>query len=271
MNPAAPRTIVEACLPNGRQPGRDEVGLDVVFDVAAAAGVGEQPVRLAIRRMIAAGEIVQSGRGRGGTLRLTGEGLQRLDRDRIALRLAALQDAGEAPWDGRWQLIAISTPESERAIRDQLRRRLLESGAAAVSTGLYVSPHDLTDLLPTGGREHLVLAAADRLTVRGQQQPQVIAEMLWPATPLLRGYTELDALTGTVRKRVRGAGTDAARGLMITLAVALEQAIRPDPLIPAELRRGTWRPSRSRAAWRAAWNALQRQAPDAGLYPGWTL
>ncbi|MGP5243252.1 PaaX family transcriptional regulator C-terminal domain-containing protein, partial [Corynebacterium variabile] len=67
-----PRTLVEAFLPF-----EGEVSLAEVYAVANLAGLEDQPVRLAIRRLVAAGDVVQHGRGRAGSLTLTGTGLRR--------------------------------------------------------------------------------------------------------------------------------------------------------------------------------------------------
>ncbi|MBB2902990.1 phenylacetic acid degradation operon negative regulatory protein [Kineococcus radiotolerans] len=253
----APRTVVEAFLPLD-----GEVGLDLVYGTANAAGLADQPVRLAIRRLVAAGDVEQRGRGRAGTLRLTGAGRAQLDRDRLALRLARAQDTGRAPWDGSWHLLAVSVEESARAVRDAWRRELSAIGAAPVSTGLHVSAHDLSALLATADRRHLVLATTDRLEVRGTSDPLALAERLWPAAPVDRAY---DALADALAR------PPAQDPLVqqLRLADALERAVRDDPLLPPELRPQPWRPAQLRRRWYAAWTALAEQLGTRTLYRGW--
>ncbi|WP_152361937.1 PaaX family transcriptional regulator [Microlunatus speluncae] len=239
----APRTVIETLVPL-----RGETGLRSVYDAANAVGIADQPLRLAIRRMITAGELEQHGRGRTGSLTLTRSGRIRLDRDQLALNLAAAQDDGEVRWDGAWRLIAISAPERLRALRDGLRRDLLAAGAAKISTGLYLSPHDLTGLLDESARAHLVTAEARSLDLRGLDDPRDIGEQLWPAAAIIRRYddvaraVEADDLTWPVAVR------------RIRLADALERAMRDDPLLPPELRAKPWPPTRHRLAWRARWS-----------------
>nr|WP_240897429.1 PaaX family transcriptional regulator [Kineococcus vitellinus] len=241
---------------------RGEVGLDVVYDTANACGLQDQPVRLAVRRLVAAGDVQQRGRGRAGSLRLTAAGRARVERDLLALRLVRAQDAGLAPWDGRWHLLAVSVEESARSVRDALRRTLLAAGAAPVSTGLYVSPHELSPLLAATERRHLVLAAADRLEVRGSADPLALAERLWPAAPVDRAY---DALAAAL------ASPPAADPLVqqVRLADALERSVREDPLLPPELRPRPWRPAQLRRRWYAAWAALDGQLGERALHRGW--
>ncbi|GAA2674089.1 MULTISPECIES: PaaX family transcriptional regulator [Actinosynnema] len=249
-----PRTVIEALLPD-----EGEVALALVYDAANAVGVADQPLRLALRRMASAGELTLDGRGRGGSTRLTGLGQERLRRDRVGLALAFAQDAGDAPWDGRWWLAAISTPERERAVRDALRRDLLAAGAAPISTGLYASPHDLTDVVDADARAHLVTASATALDLRGVDDPAEITEALWPAAPVDRAYDAVEEALADDR------GTPLVRRLR--LAAALEAAMREDPLVPPELRTRPWRPSRLRLAWLERWHALADGAAE--VYRGW--
>ncbi|WP_017581175.1 hypothetical protein [Nocardiopsis valliformis] len=260
----APRTVIEACLPM-----RGEVGLDVVLDTANAAALADQPVRLALRRMVGAGEVLQTGRGRRGAVRLTETGRARLERDRAALVLAEAQDRGRTSWDGLWRLTAVSLPESQRSRRDALRRRLTELGAAPVSTGLYLSPHDLLAMLDRDATDHLVHAEAGRVEVRGVTDPLEVTELLWPAAPVIDGYLALEETVDRLTAASNEADATRVRILQLRLADALETAMRRDPLIPPELRPTPWPPSRIRQGWRSAWRELVSLAPDGGVYQGW--
>lgn len=256
----SPRTIVEAFLPL-----TGTASLADVYDTANLVGLADQPVRLAVRRMIAGGDVEQAGRGRTGTLALTSAGRRRLERDRQSLALAVAQDAGDAPWDGRWRLVAASTPERERATRDMLRRALYELGAAAVSTGLYVSPHDLLTELPDDVRPYLSTATTDDLHVRGITDPRGVAEALWPSQPTVAAYSTLDE---ALRQDASDPGVPAVVRLLL-LADALELAIREDPLLPLELRETPWSPSATRTTWADRWHTLSEQA-QSPIYRGWT-
>lgn len=250
----AGRSIVEAFLPtHGR------VSLARVYDTAQLLGTGDQPVRLAIRRMQAAGELTQSGRGRAGTLELTSAGRERIDRDRSALALAFEQDAGSLQWDGSWRLYTVGAPERERAARDSLRRTLLASGAASLATGTFLTPHDLRPFLDPAMEKYVIAATARDLEVRGVTDPRVIVEELWPAAPIDAAY---DVIDSAIRQDDPNAHADVRR---ILLADALESALRGDPLIPHDLRRSPWRPTTLRRTWLARWNSI---APSAA-YSAW--
>lgn len=254
-----PRTLVEAFLPF-----EGEVSLAEVYAVAKLAGLEDQPVRLAIRRLVAAGDVVQHGRGRAGSLTLTGTGRRRLQRDRQSLALAFAQDAGEVRWDGSWLLIAVSAPESDRHVRDSLRRELLKLGAATISTGLYASPHDLRDMLSADSVRYVATATTADLSVRGVNDPLVIAEMLWPKASIIEPYQGIqDAIaqevdTPSLPREVR----------LLILAEALERAMRADPLVPPELRSCTWPPTKVREEWAHRWEELSTDG-GATIYSGW--
>ncbi|MFV0254163.1 MAG: PaaX family transcriptional regulator [Beutenbergiaceae bacterium] len=263
----APRTVIEAFLPADGDP----VGLAGVYQAANAAGVADQPLRLAIRRLIGAGEVTQNGRGRGGQIAAASRGRARLHRDRVALQLAFAQDQHLAPWDGRWRLLALSAPESERAVRDSLRRQLRDLGAAALATSLYLAPRPLAGLLDADADGRLVQAVADELDVRGLTDPRAIVQALWPAEAVVEAYTGVDLMltqmSATPLEPADGGHAVLARQLQ--LAQGVEQAIRGDPLLPPELRSGSGEPSLVRRRWLSAWTRLEALLPEPVLYRGW--
>lgn len=255
---ASPRTLIEALLPLDH-----EASLGSVYDTANRLGIHDQPLRLAVRRLIATGEITQHGRGRAGTIRLTDTGRARLERDRTGLRLAFAQDAGHAPWDGTWHLLAMSAPESERSVRDSFRRVMLELGAVPVSTGLYLTPHDLSQLVPPEAGRYLLTADARTLSVQGLNDPRTIAETLWPPEPTLTAYRELAST-------LRDERNDADPLLrQLRLAEMLDKALRRDPLLPPELRRAPWAPTQARHAWLQEWHEATSRTPELQVYKGW--
>lgn len=258
-----PRTIIEAFLPN-----EGAASLDLVYDTANAAGISDQPLRLGLRRMVTAGEIVQTGRGRQGAISLTDAGRERLHKDRLALRLAFAQDQGLAPWDGRWRLLAVSAPESQRSARDLLRRRLVEAGAAAVSTGLYLTPHDLIEMLDTAQHTRLVQATATEVNIRGVTDPLEVTELIWPGEQTVAGYAYPDRVI-SAPALLSAETTEAILVEQLRLAEALERALRSDPLIPPELRHGIWSPTRTRHRWYETWHNLATRLPEEVLYRGW--
>ncbi|MGC2939806.1 MULTISPECIES: PaaX family transcriptional regulator [Brevibacterium] len=255
----SPRTVIEAFLPfEGEAPLAD------IYDTANLAGIADQPVRLAVRRLIVAGDITQHGRGRAGTLILTSAGRQRLEFDRQSLAFAFAQDAGHAPWDGQWRMIAVSVPERERSIRDSIRRILVDAGAVTVSTGLYLSPHELLESLPPQAHTYLTMATTANLNYQGTTDPIEIAEALWPAGPIFDAYS---AISETLHDLSIDTSV-VAPVRQLYLADALERAMRHDPLVPLELRNGTWLPRAIRAEWVEQWES-EWKASEGAIFQGW--
>ncbi|MER7842810.1 transcriptional regulator [Kitasatospora sp. NPDC096077] len=260
---AAPRTVVEACFdPQGT------ASLAYVYDLAASAGLADQPVRLAIRRLEAAGVLRQEGRGRKGRLLLTDTGRLRTDQDAQLIALAYAQDAGRAPWDGRWRLHTFSVPEQHRPERDALRAALTRLGAAPLTPGAYLSPHDLRAELVTETSEstvgdYLITAEATRLTGPGFTDPTSIAERLWPAADTVQAYRPLaDALA----RQPLTPDPDELVVAALELADALSRALEQDPLLPPELRPTPWPPAQLRRAFQDRWTAIRLRAPDLSLF-----
>ncbi|MEU8922535.1 transcriptional regulator [Kitasatospora sp. NPDC048545] len=269
----APRTVVEACFDP-----RGTASLDYVYDVAAAAGLADQPVRLAVRRLEAAGVLRQEGRGRKGRLHLTDAGRLRTDADARFIALAHAQDAGLAPWDGLWRLYAFSVPEQRRAERDALRTALTRLGGVPLAPGTYVSPHDLLRELTDETSQstvdsYLITAEATRLAGPGFSDPATTAERLWPAADTLAAYGPLaDALDHAGRGAPADGPTGAAHGstglvaTALRLADAFGHALEQDPLLPPELRPSPWPPARLRHVFQERWTAIREQAPDLSLF-----
>lgn len=253
----SPRTIIEAFLP-----ASGVVELSTVYAAANSLGIADQTLRLALRRMISAGLIAQHGRGRAGAILLTEVGRAQIEQDRVGLQVARLQDTGTLRWDGRWRLIAISVPEQERSTRDAIRRELLAAGAANLATALFVSPHNLAELLGDSVHPHLVTATATDLTVRGQTKASDIAEVLWPAAPIDAGYNVIE------QALLDDDTAEAVPMRKIRLADALERAIRHDPLIPPGLRPEPWRPTQLRTAWFERWTSMPTHG-ELQPYAGW--
>lgn len=253
------RTVIEGCFsPAGT------AELATVYDLGLAVGLSEQTVRLTIRRMQAAGELRQVGRGRAGTLERTDNGAERVRLEARLLAFAFAQDAGSTPWDGLWRIHAFTVPESRRADRDALRGALTELGAAQLVPGVYVSPHELRPELehmvtPELVAEFLMTATSAALEVPGCADARAIAERLWPAAPTVAAYAELEAVLASPDP-----GTDrpiAAAARALILAEGLDRALAQDPLLPPELRTAPWPPVAVRAAFLDAWQALESRAP----------
>ena len=261
----SPRTVIEACFSSD---GRAE--LDTVYDLGLAVGLPEQTVRLALRRMQGEGILEQRGRGRAGHLLLTEQGGLRAERDIALVEFAFAQDRGEAPWDGRWRMYGFSVPERQRAERDGLRKLLLALGAAPLLPGVYVSPHELgAELRRSVPGEtldrYLISAVLAEPSVPGCTTPRDLAEHLWPSGDVDASYDALAAVL-VDRPSAEPQGPVAVTARALALLEALNAGLREDPLLPAELLPGEWRPRRLRLALVAEWEGLRSGEPGLPVF-----
>jgi phenylacetic acid degradation operon negative regulatory protein len=99
--------------------------------------VREATVRVVVTRLRREGWLSSRRDGRETTYLLTEKSWQALDekRSRIFQRV-------DEPWDGLWHTVIYSVPETERALREQLRRKLQWLGFGPLAQSVWVSPHD---------------------------------------------------------------------------------------------------------------------------------
>ena len=123
----------EFVLPSG-----GGVWTSTLVEALGLLGYGEQNARQATARLLDQGLLERATHGRRTRWTLSDAG-QRLLTDG-AQRIYGFQSVAE-PWDGRWLLVLSSVPDTQRAIRHQLRRRLGFLGFGTLSGGVMVSPH----------------------------------------------------------------------------------------------------------------------------------
>ena len=115
-----------------------EVWTSTLVESLGLLGFGEQNARQATARLLEQGTLDRAAHGRRTRWSLTESGRQLLtDGER---RIYAFLGEPE-PWDGRWLLVLSSLPDSQRASRHQLRRRLGFLGFGSLTPGVMVSPH----------------------------------------------------------------------------------------------------------------------------------
>jgi phenylacetic acid degradation operon negative regulatory protein len=147
--------------------------------------VPEPTVRVVAARLRKEGWLESRRDGRETTYALTDASWRLLDegRERIFARATG-------PWDGQWHMAIYQVPESERALREQLRKRLSWLGFGALAPSVWVSPHDRTAEVRHG------LDDAVRLDVlharsEGPEADRDMADRAWDLAALDRDYAQL--------------------------------------------------------------------------------
>lgn len=163
-----------------------EVWVGSLITIASQFGLSEQAVRSALSRMARSGWLRFRRVGKKSYYSLTArskrlieEGSSRIFRRRTG------------PWDGRWHILTYSIPERKRASRDELRKRLTYLGFAPLSSGTWISPHDLRREVESlagalGIRGCVELFTAQHL---GFTEDRELAARCWDLTELSRRYT----------------------------------------------------------------------------------
>ncbi|MEV4303203.1 PaaX family transcriptional regulator C-terminal domain-containing protein [Nonomuraea sp. NPDC049624] len=234
-------------------------------------GMTDQQVRLCIKRLVAEGRFTHEGRGRKATLRATGATERMLGLDVEFVAHAFRQDAGLAPWDGTWHLVAFAVPETARAARDALRAALTRLGGAPIQGGLYISANPWEPYVQDHARDlgvlgHLTVATTRDLRQGEEDDPAALARTLWPLAEIAERYHRLTAIAEPRLDRLRDhAGLSEAERLTIAVELAAEftRAIEPDPLLPPQLLPQPWPGGQARALLAQCWALLaEAAAPD---------
>jgi phenylacetic acid degradation operon negative regulatory protein len=100
-------------------------------------GVSERAARSTLSRMRRKGWLKPKRAGRHSLYALTARGRRILEEGN-----QRIFEARHLEWDGQWYLAVYSLPETKRALRNDLRKRLTWLGFGPLSTGTWISPHN---------------------------------------------------------------------------------------------------------------------------------
>ncbi len=120
-------------------PGDGMAWTSAVLAAFGRLGVAEKAARQALMRTSNAGWLTPEKIGRRTRWRLTPSATRLLTEG--AERIYSFGPAHEAVWDGRWVLVQVRIPESDRRARHVVRTRLSWAGFGSLGAGLWISPH----------------------------------------------------------------------------------------------------------------------------------
>jgi phenylacetic acid degradation operon negative regulatory protein len=124
----------EFVLPRGGGP----VWTQALVSALALFGVEPKSARQALARTATEGWLAPERVGRQVRWSLTTPGRRLLNEG--AQRIYAF-GRDEVQWDGRWLVLLVSVPESQRDLRHQIRTQLSWAGFGSPAPGVWVSPH----------------------------------------------------------------------------------------------------------------------------------
>lgn len=237
--PLTARSVLLSTLLGAHPP---ELPARVLVRSGELFGIAEGTVRVALSRMLAAGEVEQAEDGR---YRLAGRLLERQRR----------QDESRRPvprrWRGAW-LTAVVTAEGRTASgRVALRAAMRDLRMAELRAGVWLRPDNLRLARPDDGQ-------CTWLSSRPEGDPVELAARLWDLDAWAARAEEL-------RERMRRTRLDSlAPGFVLSAAVL--RHFQADPLLPDELLPPDWpgavlreKYSAFDSAFQAAWRSFMQR------------
>ncbi len=185
--------------------------------------IKEQTLRVALTRMVSAGDLVRSADG----YRLADRLLARQRRQDAAI------DPKTRPWHGDWVTVVITTVGADARTRADLRNDLLQNRFAELREGVWLRPANLAGDLPEE-----VTANARVLTSR-DDDPAGLAAVLW----------DLPAWIITARQLLGEIGSAPDVPGRFVAAAAIVRHLLADPVLPAELLPDDWPGTQLRQAY----------------------
>jgi phenylacetic acid degradation operon negative regulatory protein len=152
-----------------------------LLDALGALGVEERTARQAVWRSAERGLLESERIGRRTRWALSDPARRLLTEG--SRRIYSLHREPR-PWDGRWLLLYVSVPESQRDLRHRMRTRLGWAGFASIGSGTWVSPWVDREVEAREVLEDLGLAAAARSFIAQPGGIGDVAEMVTATWPL---------------------------------------------------------------------------------------
>lgn len=186
-------------------------------------GIKETTLRVALTRMVGAGDLVRSDDG----YRLS---------DRLLGRQRRQDDALHPPireWDRRWITVVVTAVGTDARTRAALRLALQHSRFAELREGVWLRPDNLVTELPDEVRGRVrVLRASD-------DAPAELAATLW----------DLPAWSKAGHRLLRDMDRAAGIPERFAVAAAMVRHLLTDPVLPVDLVPADWPADRLRLAY----------------------
>ncbi|UQA91735.1 PaaX family transcriptional regulator C-terminal domain-containing protein [Streptomyces halobius] len=212
LRPLTARSIVLSTLLGHHPP---QLSARALVRIGELFGIAEGAVRVALSRMVAAGDLQQ----REGAYGLTDRLLERQFR----------QDESRSPrtrrWNGDWEIAVVTAERRPAGERTALRQAMAALRLAELREGSWLRPANLDRTRPAVVTEQCTL-----LTGTPDGDPAALAGRLW----------DLDGWSARARALMAAldrAGTPAER---FTVSAAVLRHLLTDPLLPRLLLPRSW-------------------------------
>jgi phenylacetic acid degradation operon negative regulatory protein len=256
-------------------PRRAPVWTRTLVDVLGRMGVEEKTARQSLARTAADGWLVSSRDGRRVCWSLTDEGRELLSEG--ARRIYGF-GAPEREWDGRWLVLNVTVPETQRRQRNRLRSRLAWAGLGSPAPGVWISPDagkepEVARVLAEQGLSGLAFSYLGHFGNIGE--PQAVVSQAWDLAEVEADYEAFvaefgpESGGGVAGLDSAGPGDATAADATLVAQVRLVHAWRRfpfvDPQLPEQLLPPRWAGTRAAEVFRrrhAEWNAAAQRRWD---------
>ncbi|MEV4172684.1 PaaX family transcriptional regulator C-terminal domain-containing protein [Nonomuraea sp. NPDC049709] len=189
--------------------------------IGALFGIAEGTVRVALSRMVAAGDLLPA----DGQYTLSERLVERQARQDES------RDPHTRPWDGTWEVAVVTAERRAPADRAAFRHTMSALRLAELREGTWLRPANLVRTLP-----EIVTAQCTLIDGRPRRDP----------TPLLWDLDGWAAEAGALERALDRA-EGLAEGFLVSAAVL--RHLLADPLLPEELLPAGWPGARLRARY----------------------
>lgn len=220
-HPMTARSVILSLL-LGAHPA--ELSVREIRSLTTLFGISDTTVRVALTRMVSAGDLARTESGY-----------------RLAERLQARQlrqdeacDPHRRSWNGDWTQLAITSVGRDARDRNDLRTTLRQSRFGELREGVWLRPDNLDIELPPSVTNHVWVLQTRTAT------PEALSAQLWDlpgwslyATSLLRWWDQAEAIPAR-----------------FVLAAAMVRHLLADPVLPDELLPTGWPADEIRSRYR---------------------
>jgi phenylacetic acid degradation operon negative regulatory protein len=234
------------------------VALQDLAAVAEPFGVSADALRVVMSRLRREGWFEVSHRGGRARYEATDRTWALLDEGRE--RIFA---TGEEPWPGEWYVVIYEVSESERALREQLRKKLAWLGFGPLAAATWLSPHDRLDaVLEWAADQPAVRIVTLIARSRGVEHDREYAAHCWDLAEIRREYLGFIERYGSAEAVAawRGAVGPAALVHRVQLAHDYRLFLFRDPGLPSHLLPPDWPAERARSLFHEAHDHLEAEA-----------
>lgn len=231
---ASARSLLLTVLGEFVLPQHEPAWTGALVSALGELGVEEKAARQALTRTAGEHLIAAERDGRRVRWKLTSPGVQLLSEgtDRIYGFGRGIQD-----WDGRWLVLAVSVPETQRQLRHSLRTRLTWAGLGTPSPALWITPDSSKEKEVAGIIESLGVDAFTFVGPFGSvgDQDQMVAQA-WQLSDVEKRYR--DFLEDFSSSKI-GSPAEAFRS-QVLLVQEWRRFPFLDPGLPSELLPKAW-------------------------------